>query len=455
MNLPDWITVHLGPLQKEAENITVTFCDYLKNVACGENLPTWPEAAIQVNICITAAFTIQCLQNKNYRGQGYCFDITNDRTTDPYFYPDRGIFDNIAKLVDEMYPDSFIHAYPNIGKIRYCPGFYPWESVDLISKGFDAERAIATILGKPVQQDAANRKLPVYVYPLKRGNSGVEVRQLQNWLNRISSHYAGIPKICPADGIFEEDTEKSVIAFQQIFGQKADGIAEKGTWYKILFVYQAVQKFSHLGQKLRLPSCSPLQLSDPLKEQDTGETVSILHRLICFLSLFDPYIPEADYTETYDNQTKAAVISFQLRYGLEGTGTVGFTTWESLLHLYKSVWDTIPQELWVKMPTEYPGYSLAMGMRGSAVQTIQECLLALRETNPLIPPLYATGTYNAQTKSIVSAFQKMNGILPNGIVDQETWNAILSAYNDLQAGKRVQYGQYPGYIIKEGECDPC
>ena len=81
--------------------------------------------------------------------------------------------------------------------------------------------------------------------------------------------------------------------------------------------------------------------------------------------------------------------------------------------------------------------------------------LALRETNPLIPPLYATGTYNAQTKSIVSAFQKMNGILPNGIVDQETWNAILSAYNDLQAGKRVQYGQYPGYIIKEGECDPC
>ena len=39
--VPSVITVHLGLPNEEAENITVSFPDYVKNVASSEIYPTW------------------------------------------------------------------------------------------------------------------------------------------------------------------------------------------------------------------------------------------------------------------------------------------------------------------------------------------------------------------------------------------------------------------------------
>ena len=47
------------------------------------------------------------------------------------------------------------------------------------------------------------------------GDVSEEVRIIQNRLNRISTNYPNIPKIYPADGIFDADTERAVRAFQQ------------------------------------------------------------------------------------------------------------------------------------------------------------------------------------------------------------------------------------------------
>ena len=42
--IPEFITVHLGaPSDNSAENITVSFPDYIKNVASSEIFPTWNE----------------------------------------------------------------------------------------------------------------------------------------------------------------------------------------------------------------------------------------------------------------------------------------------------------------------------------------------------------------------------------------------------------------------------
>ena len=48
--IPENITVHLGPPNAGAENVTLSFPDYIKNVASSEIYPTWPEAAIRANI---------------------------------------------------------------------------------------------------------------------------------------------------------------------------------------------------------------------------------------------------------------------------------------------------------------------------------------------------------------------------------------------------------------------
>ena len=57
--IPETVTVHLGrPNDASAENVTVSFPDYIKNVASSELYPTWPEAALRANIYAIISFTL-------------------------------------------------------------------------------------------------------------------------------------------------------------------------------------------------------------------------------------------------------------------------------------------------------------------------------------------------------------------------------------------------------------
>ena len=40
--VPTGITVHIGPPEESGKNITVTFPEYIKNVASNEIYPSWP-----------------------------------------------------------------------------------------------------------------------------------------------------------------------------------------------------------------------------------------------------------------------------------------------------------------------------------------------------------------------------------------------------------------------------
>ena len=48
--IPEFITVHLGPPNSSAQNVTVPFADYIANVASSEIYPTWDEDALRANI---------------------------------------------------------------------------------------------------------------------------------------------------------------------------------------------------------------------------------------------------------------------------------------------------------------------------------------------------------------------------------------------------------------------
>ena len=54
--IPQRITVHLGPPNSNAENVTVNFIDYVKNVASSEIYPTWEESALRANILAIVSF---------------------------------------------------------------------------------------------------------------------------------------------------------------------------------------------------------------------------------------------------------------------------------------------------------------------------------------------------------------------------------------------------------------
>lgn len=140
------ITVHLGPPDSAAQNVTVPFQDYIKNVASSEIYPTWPENALRANIYAQISFALNRIYTEYYRSRGYDFDITNSTAIDQSFVNGREIFENIGYIVDEIYTDyirrqGFVEPlfaqYCN-GTTVTCAGLSQWGTVDLAERGDDA-----------------------------------------------------------------------------------------------------------------------------------------------------------------------------------------------------------------------------------------------------------------------------------------------------------------------------
>ena len=87
--VPQYITVHLGAPSAAAENVTVSFPEYVKNVASSEIYPTWEPAAIRANILAIISFALNRVYTEYYPSRGYPFNITAS-TKDCHYrtYPD-------------------------------------------------------------------------------------------------------------------------------------------------------------------------------------------------------------------------------------------------------------------------------------------------------------------------------------------------------------------------------
>ena len=75
--IPTNITVHLGPPDSPAENVTVPFREYIKNVASSEVYPTWHPAALRANILAQVSFALNRIYTEFYPSRGYNFNITS------------------------------------------------------------------------------------------------------------------------------------------------------------------------------------------------------------------------------------------------------------------------------------------------------------------------------------------------------------------------------------------
>ena len=106
--VPEIITVHLGAPDQPARNIQVPFSDYIKNVASSEIYPTWPENAIRANILAQITYALNRIYTEWYPAQGYDFDITNSTRYDQSFVEGRDIYDNISRIVDDIFNDYVV-----------------------------------------------------------------------------------------------------------------------------------------------------------------------------------------------------------------------------------------------------------------------------------------------------------------------------------------------------------
>ncbi len=452
--IPENITVHLGSPDSIAENVTLPFADYIKNVASSEIYPTWPENAIRANILAQISFTLNRVYTEFYKSRGYDFDITNSTASDQSFVDGRDIFENISQIVDEVFTtyirrqgnvEPLFAAYCDGDKVT-CNGLSQWGSVTLAERGYSPVGILRYYYGDDIELVENTPVLGEFEsYPdriLSMGSAGNDVRDIQVRLNRISKNYPSIPKIPQNDGIFGTETENAVKAFQRIFFLDDDGIVGRATWYSIARVYTAVKRLSEVYSE----GISNEEIADifatSLNEGDSGVAVRELQYFLSLISLFNANVESTRIDGYYGENTANALTSFQIAYGLPQTEGVTPQLWDEIYSVYRGILDVIPQSYFRDDIVVYPGFPIRLGSEGDAVRTIQEYLNYISRTYTEIPTLTVDGIFGQGTTAAVRAYQTLFGLTPNGVVGSVTWNSVLDTYTELSDSAARNEGQF-------------
>ena len=399
--VPQRITVHLGAPSANAENVTVSFVDYVKNVACSEIYPTWEEGALRANILAIVSFALNRVYTEFYRSRGYDFDITSSTAYDQFFVRGRSFFSNVSRLVDELF-NSYLRRPGFVeplaakfcnGTTVTCEGLSQWGSQGLAQQGYNSTQILRSYYGDV--EIVSNAPVRDYVSsypgtPLRRGSVGPNVVIVQTELNRISQNYPAIPKVAAVDGIFGAQTENALMAFQRIFDLNPDGVVGPATWYALVRLYTAVTSLSELrsqGQKFYTIAWNQGQ---PISPGDRGIRVEHLQYMIRVLSAYISQIPSVTVDGVYGSATRSAVLAAQGFFRLPQTGTVDLVTWDEIYDQFAGIENaslrdlegfpytsavinqTLPRNRYSRTSamTQFPGYDLSMNNQDAARQEV-------------------------------------------------------------------------------------
>lgn len=261
--VPEFIRVHNGPPSNTtAEDYTVLYKDYIKNVASCEIYSTWPNSTIRANVYAIISFTLNRIYTEWYRGKGKNYDITNSTAYDHAFSYGRNIYESISVVVD----DIFATYIKRMGKkqpllTQYCDGknvscpewMTQWGSKYLGDQGKTPYEILTHFYGNDIELNTAEKVKGIPKsypgYNLVVGSTGDAVKAVQEYLNRISQNYPLIPKSA-LDGVYGASTKEAVTVFQGVFNLPKTGIVDYPTWYKISDVYVGVSRIAELRESV-------------------------------------------------------------------------------------------------------------------------------------------------------------------------------------------------------------
>lgn len=214
----------------------------------------------------------------------------------------------------------------------------------------------------------------------KVGSSGSEVARIQRCLKKLGYFNGSVT------GKFASLTQKSVIRFQQAKGLAADGVVGSST-------QQALQQACY-------PRTAGGNTNSILRLGSRGAAVLQLQRNLQQLRYFNG--PNTGY---FGPETQQAVIRFQQAAGIRADGIVSTRTQQTI-------------SSYLGVGGEYS--VLSEGSTGPAVTRLQQRLrqLGYFNANP-------TGNFKRITRDAVIAFQRNSGIPATGVVNQQTWDALL------------------------------
>ena len=458
--IPKTITVHLGRPAASAQNVTVSFRNYIANVASSEVYPTWPEQALRANIHCQISLALNRIYTEWYPSKGYRFNITNSTSYDQYYVHGRTVFEVMTRLTDDIF-NTYIRKTGTVnpyyaeycdGKSVTCPGLKQWGTVTLAKQGKNALQILKYYYGSNIEIVRTHniQSIPQSYpgSPLRQGSTGSAVFTLQRQLNRIAKDYPFLGQR-KADGVFGPQMTATVKAFQKQFNLTADGVVGRSTWYKISYIYVSVKDLAELTSEGETASGT---LSDgtwngtTLRQGSTGAAVEQLQFWLNTLAQYESTLPSVAVDGIFGSGTAAAVRAFQRRYGLTVDGVVGHTTWEQLYDEFRSIQSDNGT------PNAYPGTPLRKGASGQNVRLVQFWLKIARTVYASLHSLTVDGRFGASTEAAVQKFQSYFGLTSDGVVGRTTWNKLYEVYNDIAnklLSPSLRPGEYPG-VLRNG-----
>ena len=460
--IPKNITVHLGKPAASARNVTVSFRDYIANVASSEVYPTWPEQALRANIHCQISLALNRIYTEWYPSKGYPFNITNSTSYDQYYVHGRAVFDVMVRITDDIF-NTYLRKTGTVnpyyaeycdGKSVTCPGLKQWGTLTLANQGRSALSILKYYYGSNIEIIRTNniQSIPQSYpgSPLRQGSTGAAVFTLQRQLNRITKDYPFLG-LLTVDGIFGRKMTETVKKFQKQFNLTADGVVGRSTWYKISYIYVSVKDLAELTSEGETFSGT---LSDGswnfgssvLKQGSTGSEVEQMQFWLSTLAQYESSIPSVTVDGVYGSGTAAAVRAFQRLYGLTVDGIVGLTTWTELYDQFRSIQSDNGT------PNAYPGTALRQGSSGQNVRLVQFWLKIARTVYSSLNNVTVDGIFGSSTAAAVRRFQTYFGLTSDGVVGRTTWNKLYEVYNDIAnrlLSPSLRPGEYPG-VLRNG-----
>lgn len=435
--IPNSITVHLGEPDEAARDITIPFTDYISNVAASEIYPTWPRASLEANIYAIISFALNRVYNEWYRSKGYNFDITSSPIYDQTYTLNRSTYENIDDIVNDIF-DNYVVKGNQVqpyftrycdGRKTTCDGLSQWGSVSLANQGKSTLDILKYYYGNDIsiKYDAPVGDVEEGYpgSPVGLGYAGNPVLAIQRDLRRIRKNYPAIPDISGSLGIFDKETEDAVKKFQQIFSLPITGVVDKGTWYKIKYVYNSVKKLSDLYSEGLSEEEATFLYTDLLKYGDTGIEVEYIHYFLDAIAFLDKDIPRLPTNSIYNNNTVTMVKAFQEKYGLPVTGEFDYSDWTVLKNAYRTILKSFPLEYQEFVNDLYPDYFLVRGTVGNDVRRFQMFLYEICRRDKTIPGVRVNGVFDELTEKSVRKLQSDYGFDVNGVVGPLLWRKVV------------------------------
>ena len=279
--------------------------------------------------------------------------------------------------------------------------------------------------------------------PLRRGDRGASVEQVQFWLQQLAEFDPNLRDLA-VDGIFGAGTEAAVKAFQTENGLTADGVVGRMTWDAIWDQYQSLE--SDINQSDNGYPGSPLRVGS------RGDAVRKVQFWLRIAATNFSSIPSPAVDGIFGSGTEAAVKAFQRQFGLTADGVVGPATWQKLYEIYADVTNELldPDQ----RPGTYPGTALRVGSTGRAVREAQFYLVLMSAYYPSVPRINIDGEFGPATETAVKAFQKLFGLTQDGVIGRATWDKLYQQSQVLRTSdgpvRAYRLLPWPGLTLAQG-----